>query len=87
MRAYFDLNSGHYMQEKVPAGVWSVAVAKKSGLVVKKNAGASLVDIGDGVGRENPAVSLRAQPADANYCLPPSLALHLTGTASRFNLA
>ncbi len=49
-RAYFDLNSGHYTSEKVPAGVWSVAVAKKSGLVVKKNAGASLVDIGDGVG-------------------------------------
>ena len=49
-RAYFDLNSGHYTSEKVPAGVWSVAVAKKSGLVVKKNAGASLIDIGDGVG-------------------------------------
>ncbi len=49
-RAYFDLNSGHYTPEKVPAGVWSVGVAKKSGLVVKKNAGASLIDIGDGVG-------------------------------------
>ncbi|MGB8888290.1 MAG: 3-hydroxyacyl-CoA dehydrogenase NAD-binding domain-containing protein [Candidatus Korobacteraceae bacterium] len=49
-RAYFDLNSGHYASENVPAGVWSVTVAKKSGLVVKKNAGASLVDIGDGVG-------------------------------------
>ncbi len=49
-RAYFDVCSGHYHSEKVPAGVWSVAVAKKSGLVVKKNAGASLVDIGDGVG-------------------------------------
>ena len=49
-RAYFDLNSGHFAPEKVPAGVWSVAVAKKSNLVVKKNAGASLVDIGDGVG-------------------------------------
>ncbi len=49
-RAYFDLASGHYTAEKVPAGVWSVAVAKKSGLVVKKNAGASLVDIGDGIG-------------------------------------
>ncbi len=48
-RAYFDLRSGHYQPEKVPAGVWSVAVAKKSGLVVKKNAGASLVDLGDGV--------------------------------------
>jgi 3-hydroxyacyl-CoA dehydrogenase len=30
--------------------VWSVAVAKKSNGVVKKNSGASLVDIGDGVG-------------------------------------
>ena len=49
-RAFFDVGSGHYHSEKVPAGVWSVAVAKKSGLVVKKNAGASLVDIGDGVG-------------------------------------
>ena len=49
-RAYFDLRSGHYRPEKVPAGVWSVTVAKKSGLVVKKNAGASLVDLGDGVG-------------------------------------
>ena len=49
-RAYFDLGIGHYQSEKVPAGVWSVTVAKKSGLVVKKNAGASLVDIGDGVG-------------------------------------
>jgi 3-hydroxyacyl-CoA dehydrogenase len=49
-RAYFDLNSGHCTAEKVPAGVWSVTVAKKSGLVVKKNAGASLIDIGDGVG-------------------------------------
>ena len=48
-RAYFDLKSGHYTSEKVPAGVWSVAVAKKAGLVVKKNPGASLVDIGDGV--------------------------------------
>ncbi len=49
-RAYFDIKSGHYASEKVSPGVWSVAVAKKSGLVVKKNAGASLVDIGDGVG-------------------------------------
>jgi 3-hydroxyacyl-CoA dehydrogenase len=49
-RAYFDIASGHYHSEKVPTGVWSVAVAKKSGPVVKKNAGASLVDIGGGVG-------------------------------------
>ena len=49
-RAYFDVRSGHYQPEKVAQGVWSVTVAKKSGLVVKKNAGASLIDIGDGVG-------------------------------------
>ena len=30
--------------------MWSVAVAKKSNGVVKKNAGASLIDLGDGVG-------------------------------------
>src|SRR5262249_42946732 len=35
---------------EVPRGVWSVAVAKKSNGVVKKNSGASLVDLGDGVG-------------------------------------
>jgi 3-hydroxyacyl-CoA dehydrogenase len=34
----------------VPAGVWSVEAAKKSRGVVKKNSGASLVDLGDGVG-------------------------------------
>ncbi len=36
----------------VPEGVWSVEVAKKtkSNNVVKKNSGASLVDLGDGVG-------------------------------------
>ncbi len=49
-RVYFDLNSGNYRPEVVPEGVWSVAVAKKSNFVVKKNAGASLIDLGDGVG-------------------------------------
>ena len=34
---------------KFAAGVWSVSVAKKSNGVVKKNSGASLVDLGDGV--------------------------------------
>ena len=34
---------------EVPQGVWSVEVAKKSNGVVKKNSGASLVDLGDGV--------------------------------------
>lgn len=49
-RAYFDLASASYQSVEVPAGVWSVAAAKKSKGVVKKNSGASLVDLGDGVG-------------------------------------
>jgi 3-hydroxyacyl-CoA dehydrogenase len=49
-RAYFDLETGSWKPVQVPAGVWSVAVAKKSNGVVKKNSGASLVDLGDGVG-------------------------------------
>jgi 3-hydroxyacyl-CoA dehydrogenase len=48
-RAYFDLKTAKYESVKVPEGVWSVEVAKKSNAVVKKNAGASLVDLGDGV--------------------------------------
>src|SRR5271169_4329719 len=49
-RAFFDFDHGSFKPIKVPAGVWSVAVAKKSNAVVKKNSGASLVDLGDGVG-------------------------------------
>lgn len=49
-RAYFCLCSSCYKPVEVPAGVWSVEVAKKSNGVVKKNAGASLVDLGEGVG-------------------------------------
>lgn len=49
-RAYFDVASGQYKEVKAAPGVWSVTVAKKSHPVVKKNAGASLVDLGDGVG-------------------------------------
>jgi 3-hydroxyacyl-CoA dehydrogenase len=48
-RVYFDLHATSYQPVKVPDGVWSVEVAKKSNGVVKKNAGASLVDLGDGV--------------------------------------
>src|SRR5271155_4002094 len=48
-RAYFDLAAASLKPIEVPAGVWSVAVAKKSNGVVKKNSGASLVDLGDGV--------------------------------------
>ncbi len=49
-RAYFDLRTGKYQPVQVAEGVWSVSVAKKSHGVVKKNAGASLIDLGDGVG-------------------------------------
>jgi 3-hydroxyacyl-CoA dehydrogenase len=49
-RLYFDLLSNDYRHVEVSAGVWSVGVAKKSNGVVKKNSGASLVDLGDGVG-------------------------------------
>jgi 3-hydroxyacyl-CoA dehydrogenase len=48
-RVYFDLRTANYEPVKVPAGVCSVEVAKKSNGVVKKNSGASLVDLGDGV--------------------------------------
>ncbi len=49
-RRYFDLANGSWQPVTVSPGVWSVTVAKKSNGVVKKNSGASLVDIGDGVG-------------------------------------
>src|SRR5262249_32622007 len=49
-RTFFDLRTGQYSPVLVPSGVWSVTVAKKSHGVVKKNSGASLVDLGDGVG-------------------------------------
>jgi 3-hydroxyacyl-CoA dehydrogenase len=48
-RVYFDLATGNWKPVEVPAGVWSITVAKKSNGVVKKNSGASLVDLGDGV--------------------------------------
>ncbi len=48
--AYFDVATANYKEQKVPAGIWSVLVAKKARGVVKKNAGATLVDLGDGVG-------------------------------------
>jgi len=49
-RTYWDLTSASAKPLQVAAGVWSVTVAKKSNGVVKKNSGASLVDLGDGVG-------------------------------------
>jgi 3-hydroxyacyl-CoA dehydrogenase len=48
-RDYFDLGADNYRPEPVPAGVILLPALKKSCHVVKKNAGASLVDVGDGV--------------------------------------
>jgi 3-hydroxyacyl-CoA dehydrogenase len=49
-RKYWDLAGGTWQPVEVPAGVWSTTAAKKSNGVVKKNSGASLIDLGDGVG-------------------------------------
>ncbi len=49
-RKYWDLATAGWKTVAVPDGVWSVELAKKSNGVVKKNSGASLVDLGDGVG-------------------------------------
>jgi len=48
-RKYWELETGNWKPVEVPPGVWSVTVAKKSNGVVKKNSGASVVDLGDGV--------------------------------------
>jgi 3-hydroxyacyl-CoA dehydrogenase len=48
-RSYWELRTGNYELVQVPSGVWSVQAAKKSNGVVKKNSGASIVDLGDGV--------------------------------------
>lgn len=49
-RAVWDLTANRYVPVVVPAGVRTVATAKKANSVVKKNSSASLVDLGDGVG-------------------------------------
>ena len=48
-RKCWDLATGNWQPVTVPEGVWSVEVAKKSNGVVKKNSGASLIDLRDGV--------------------------------------
>jgi 3-hydroxyacyl-CoA dehydrogenase len=48
-RKYWELRTENWELVPVPEGVWSVTVAKKSKGVVKKNSGASLIDLGDGV--------------------------------------
>ena len=50
-RSYFDLDRMGHKPVPSAEGEWSVTIAKKAGAaVVKKNPGASLVDLGDGVG-------------------------------------
>jgi 3-hydroxyacyl-CoA dehydrogenase len=48
-RVRWEPATSNYEPVLVPPGVWSVTVAKKSNGVVKKNSGASLVDLGQGV--------------------------------------
>jgi 3-hydroxyacyl-CoA dehydrogenase len=48
--SFFDVRSGGYEHLPLPPGTGSVKLAKKSNGVVKENPGASLVDLGDGVG-------------------------------------
>ncbi len=49
-REYFDPLTGVWKPVEVAAGVTSLAVIKKANGVVKKNAGASLIDLGNGIG-------------------------------------
>jgi len=49
-RRFFDIASGNYKPVPAVDGVTSVQILKKAHGVVKKNAGASLVDLGEGVG-------------------------------------
>jgi len=48
-RRFFDIATGTYLPVPAVDGVTSVQILKKSHGVVKKNAGASLIDLGDGV--------------------------------------
>ncbi len=48
-RHYFDFASGEYKPVPVPAGITILKSLKDQNKVVKKNAGASLIDLGDGV--------------------------------------
>ncbi len=48
-RQFFDITSGEYKPVRVAEGVTSVASVKKSNGVIKKNTGASVIDLGDGI--------------------------------------
>lgn len=49
VRHYYDFNSGSYKPERIPEGVLILKSLKDREKVIKKNAGASLIDLGDGV--------------------------------------
>jgi len=46
---YFDLGAGHYKRLEDRPGIVDLSLTKRAGNVVKKNAGCSLIDLGDGV--------------------------------------
>lgn len=48
-KQYFDFASGAYKPVPIPAGITILKSLKDQNKVIKKNAGASLVDLGDGV--------------------------------------
>lgn len=48
-QSYFDFATGNYLQLSEPPGVMLLKSIKDQKGVIKKNAGASLIDIGDGV--------------------------------------
>ena len=95
-RAYFDLKTAAYLPAQVPEGVWSVEVAKKANGVVKKNAGASLVDLGDGVGCIEFHAKMNALGADIVQMVTQSLktggigdqfeSFVITGDAANFSV-
>ncbi|MEY3284450.1 MAG: hypothetical protein RIR86_2463 [Acidobacteriota bacterium] len=49
VRFYYDFASGSYQPEAIPAGITILKSLKDRGQVIKKNGGASLIDLGDGV--------------------------------------
>jgi len=48
-RQYFDFASGEYQPVPLPAGITILKSLKDQNKVIRKNAGASLIDLGDGV--------------------------------------
>jgi 3-hydroxyacyl-CoA dehydrogenase len=48
-RFYFDFASGQYQPERQPAGITLLKSLKDRNRIIKKNVGASMIDLGDGV--------------------------------------